>query len=265
MKIRFPYLDVEYKSQAKVGTHVIATNQAANAGAIALNCKLELIRRCSDPECFDLNKPQFFSITMDHHTAVINLHWVSQMENGQDRFHSRELKSYLLREADGLRSIQRAVKNILDYGLIERLPEVCKALDVYREIVLKENADEARKRNGTQAHTAPQPESPQSPADQAQEESQDDIEVEDIALASVEENEGDEPQKEAAPPQPAQRRSGRKPTPTQRPVQKSTSPPVRQSKRKGVTKKAPAKAQTKSLAKTMHTKQVTRAMEAVAG
>ena len=36
-KLRFPFLDIEFKSQAKNGTHFVATNQVAGAGAIVLS------------------------------------------------------------------------------------------------------------------------------------------------------------------------------------------------------------------------------------
>jgi hypothetical protein len=263
-KLRFPFLDIEFKSEAKNGTHRIGTNQIANAGAIALNGKLELMRRCCDTSVIDFDKPQFFSMTMDHEQARINVHWLSKTEEGQYKFHIEGILKRYLNDADGQRAIQRAIKNILEYGADELLPELCAALDKYQKIPDPPEAVGATTNQETTVQAEPQPESVPQPAGQGHEDGQEDVELEHIAIASVEEDEADGPE-EAAPPQPAQRRSRRKPTPTQRPVQKSTSPPVRQSKRKGVTKKAPAKAQTRSLAKTMHTKQVTRAMEAVAG
>lgn len=45
-KLRFPFLNIEFKSQAKDGTLHVATDQVAGAGAIALSGKLELILHC---------------------------------------------------------------------------------------------------------------------------------------------------------------------------------------------------------------------------
>jgi hypothetical protein len=73
-KFRFPFLNIEFKSQAKNCTHYVATNQVAGAGAIALNNHLELIRRSFGAESFDFDEPQFFSVTMDHKLARINVH-----------------------------------------------------------------------------------------------------------------------------------------------------------------------------------------------
>lgn len=85
---RFPFLDVEFKSQAKGGSHFIATNQVANAGSTATNGGLELIRRISGVVEPDQTEPQFFSLSTDHALACVNVHWLStNAENGQFSFH----------------------------------------------------------------------------------------------------------------------------------------------------------------------------------
>jgi hypothetical protein len=43
----FPFIDIEFKALAKGGSHIIATNQAANAGAIVGHGLVELTRRAS--------------------------------------------------------------------------------------------------------------------------------------------------------------------------------------------------------------------------
>jgi hypothetical protein len=55
-----------------------------------------------------------------------------------------------LTDADGLRAIIRAIKNILDYGSDIRLRKLCEALDVYRERVILE-----RKAGTTERHQEP--------------------------------------------------------------------------------------------------------------
>ncbi|KAL8861014.1 MAG: hypothetical protein Q9178_002527 [Gyalolechia marmorata] len=138
-KLRFPFLDIEFKSQAKSGTHYIATNQVAGAGAVALNSNLELIRRSFGAENFDFDEPRFFSITMDHELARINVHWLSNpTEGGQYSFHVEGLSKHLLDDANSLRALRRAIKNILDYGSNARLRKLCDALDAYRERVISE-------------------------------------------------------------------------------------------------------------------------------
>jgi hypothetical protein len=138
-KLQFPFLDIDFKSQAKNGTHYIATNQAAGAGAVALNGHLELMRRSFGVDNLDYNEPQFFSVTMDHQLACVNVHWVSPLaEGGQYSFHVEGLSKHLLDDANGIRAVRRAVKNILDYGDDARLRALCHALDAYREKVIHE-------------------------------------------------------------------------------------------------------------------------------
>ncbi len=64
--VRFPFLDLESKAQASGETHFIATNQVANAGAVAMGVTLESARRISAEGNIDFNEPQFFSISIDH-------------------------------------------------------------------------------------------------------------------------------------------------------------------------------------------------------
>ena len=152
-KLRFPFLDIEFKSQAKNGTHYIATNQAAGAGAIALNGHLELIRRSFGMEGFDYDEPQFFSVTMDHQLACVNVHWLSApTDDGQYKFHVEGLSKHLLDDGNGLRAVVRAIKNILEYGSDPRLRKLCDALDAYRKTVIAER--EAMNRQREQSYNA---------------------------------------------------------------------------------------------------------------
>ncbi|KAK5321522.1 hypothetical protein LTR98_011888, partial [Exophiala xenobiotica] len=134
-KVRFPFLQIEFKSQAKNGTHYIATNQAAGAGAIALNGNLELIRRSFGMEKFDCEEPRYFSVTIDHQLACVNVHWLKAPaeKGGQHSFHVEGLSKHLLDDANGIRALSRAIKNILDNGADARLRTLCGALDAYRE------------------------------------------------------------------------------------------------------------------------------------
>ncbi|KAK5215345.1 hypothetical protein LTR72_011593 [Exophiala xenobiotica] len=152
-KVRFPFLQIEFKSQAKNGTHYIATNQAAGAGAIALNGNLELIRRSFGMEKFDCEEPRYFSVTIDHQLACVNVHWLKAPaeKGGQHSFHVEGLSKHLLDDANGIRALSRAIKNILDNGADARLRTLCGALDAYRETVI-------RNRNAANAQRERQPE-----------------------------------------------------------------------------------------------------------
>ena len=138
----FPFLNFEYKSQVKGGSMTVATDQAANAGAVVGHGLTELAQRASEWKSLDYNEPQFFSIVMDHKLVQINVHWLRHnASDGQFSFHVHELSEYLLRDPNTIGIIQRAVKNIVDWGLQTRLPMICKELDAYREKLSRENAE----------------------------------------------------------------------------------------------------------------------------
>ncbi|KAI9856048.1 MAG: hypothetical protein M1813_009268 [Trichoglossum hirsutum] len=129
----FPFIDIEFKALARGGSHVIATNKAANNNNNVLHLTA---RRGSGLETLDCNEPHFFSISMDHTSVYVNVHRLSTSTGGeQSMFHVEMLSLYNLRDLGGLRAVQKTVKNILDWGRGERLQMICKQLDAYNEKV----------------------------------------------------------------------------------------------------------------------------------
>ena len=137
--LSFPYLSIEFKSQATGGTPFIANNQNAGSGAMGMQGHLEVAKRTTGLEDFDFDAPQYFSVSIDQRNADVNVHWVSKPEqSGAFGFHMARLKTHCLSEPEGLRAIHKAVKNILDYNAGTRLRELCEALDRYRDTKEKE-------------------------------------------------------------------------------------------------------------------------------
>ena len=99
----FPFITIEFKSQAKKGTHFVATNQTAGAGAIALNGQLELMRRSCNATALDANMPRFFSVTIDQSYAQINVHWMGgdPVQGEPYSFHSKGVARHFLHTAEG--------------------------------------------------------------------------------------------------------------------------------------------------------------------
>lgn len=60
-------------------------------------------------------------------------------------FHVKGLSIYLLNGVNGLRALQRVIKNILDNGSGARLRKFCEALDAYRQRVISEREAAATK------------------------------------------------------------------------------------------------------------------------
>lgn len=96
---------------------------------------LELARRISAEGKIDFSEPQFFSISIDHATVYINVHWLSKdAESGAYCFHMRHLQRYFL-DVDGLKAVDLAVKNILHYCANKRLLRIRQQLDMYAQKV----------------------------------------------------------------------------------------------------------------------------------
>lgn len=70
----------------------------------------------------------------------MNVHWLSKdTEIGGFCFHTSLLQWYCL-DANGLRTVNRAVNNILDYGVNKRLQKICGELDTYAQKCIEEMA-----------------------------------------------------------------------------------------------------------------------------
>ncbi|KAL8635126.1 MAG: hypothetical protein Q9228_007355 [Teloschistes exilis] len=157
--IRFPFAVVEYKSQARGGTIYVATNQAAGAGAVAMNGFLELMIRGPGLDAFQVDKPLFFSVTMDLDSAHINVHWIGKKPDTNERtFHLEELRMLPLGYDDSIQVLQRALKNIHDYAAGDLLKFIVDALDEYRNN--KTKAGKAKRQAKAEHHSPPSPPKP---------------------------------------------------------------------------------------------------------
>ncbi len=139
--LRFPFLIIEVKSQAKDGSVRVARNQAAGAGAVALNGLLQLVSRGPGLDGFDYTRPLFFSVTMDQEFAGVNVHWIGQNPvTKQHTFHLEELDALPLKYRDNIQVLQRAIKNIFDHGTGTHLKLIAGALDEYRKKIMAQRA-----------------------------------------------------------------------------------------------------------------------------
>ena len=162
--LRFPYLIVEIKSQAKDGTIRVARNQAAGAGAIALNGYLELMSRGPGLDEFDFNRPLFFSVIMDQEFAGVSAHWIGKnFDTNQHTFHLEELKMLTLKYDDSIHVLQRTIKNIHDYARGPHLESILDALDEYRRKIIAQRAAESTEKPRDEIGARAPPSPPQPP------------------------------------------------------------------------------------------------------
>ncbi|KAL7919363.1 hypothetical protein ACQKWADRAFT_315710 [Trichoderma austrokoningii] len=144
----FPFLILEFKSQAKEGSLYTGTNQAAGAGAIAMNGIRELWSRSSPGlavDSFNLNEPQVFSATMDQNILSLNVHWMgARPDTDQLSYNLEEVSMYFLKYGDGMQRLKDAIKNICDHFADKPLKDIRTSLARYREILIARDAEETR-------------------------------------------------------------------------------------------------------------------------
>jgi hypothetical protein len=97
---------------------------------------------------------------MDYELARINVHWIRvPTDGGQCSFHVEGFSQHLLRDANGLKTVIRAIKNILDYGTDTRLQKFCEALNAYRKkFIAEKEAAASEKDQNYKAQIKSQPE-----------------------------------------------------------------------------------------------------------
>ena len=145
--LRFPFLQLEFKS-ISTGIRKVAENQVANGGAIAMRGLLELYRRILAEKDINMNIPQFFSLCLDQAVVYVNVHWLSyNADNMTISFHMVRIESYFLDRSKSLKKVHQILKNILDYGLRERLTRIREALDKYYQDFILERETAIHRRN----------------------------------------------------------------------------------------------------------------------
>lgn len=147
----FPFLTVELKSQIKGGTDYAATNQAANTGSVALYSFVKFMKLGYGMEDFDYEKPLFFSITGDHRVAFINIHWLEPGKNGEEyAYHMQAIDGFPFVNREMILRFNKAVWNIIDWGMGPRLDQICQDVDRFRENFVQA-ANEASSRQQAQS------------------------------------------------------------------------------------------------------------------
>lgn len=116
---------------------------------------LELWSRSFELDSLDFNEPRFFSVIMDHTMAHLNVHWIrNQADIGQHSFHLDEVSIHLMDDADSVRALIRAIKNILEECSDARLHKLRAALDEHRSNVLAPPPERRRRGKRTRPNQA---------------------------------------------------------------------------------------------------------------
>ena len=128
----WPFFMIELKAASRGGTHFVGENQAAGAGAHCVKSVETLFsftqRERIEEKTFD---SLVFSCVADAQHGTLWVHWRDSEANGELKYKNTELRDYAWKhDPKDLVDFRRAVRNIIDYGVNERLPEIKEALDV---------------------------------------------------------------------------------------------------------------------------------------
>jgi len=122
----WPFFAVEYKSQSRLGSTWVAENQNAGTGSHCVNSIETLMSYTTNTDERQITDSIAFSCVVDSHNASLWVHW---REDGDDpRFVSSEVGYYHFHRPRDIREFRAGVKNIIDYGLSERLTMIKNAL-----------------------------------------------------------------------------------------------------------------------------------------
>lgn len=138
-----PFLSVEYKSEgpSSNGSLWVAENQCFGASAACnnmvshLNDALAAVSRHPGP--IGRLEGAVFSIAMSNRVVILYVSWLSAPQT----FSSAHMKTYLVRDHHHFLEFRRTVRNIVDWGMGERLQCVYDCLDVLVEEERLKNQD----------------------------------------------------------------------------------------------------------------------------
>lgn len=153
-----PFFAVDFKAQSRQGTFWVAENQCAGFGAHRMNSVTHLFQRVQ--RAVQTEDVVMFSCTMDCNSAVFWVHWREMNSNGDTPWHYRSAQALHLDliNSDDVRQLPQTIRNILDFGLGDRLTKI---RELARHLIpLKPQLDQEEKEMKTRS--APDDEDGQS-------------------------------------------------------------------------------------------------------
>lgn len=126
----WPFFVAEFKSGSRGGTRWVAENQNAGTGCHCVNSMETLLKYTRKQDLpRQIIDSLAFSCVADADFGSLWVHWLeSETDNGPRRFVSSEVDSYLFKKPADLRQFRASVRNIIEYGINERLPIIKEAL-----------------------------------------------------------------------------------------------------------------------------------------
>ncbi|KAJ9497086.1 hypothetical protein H2202_007558 [Exophiala xenobiotica] len=117
----WPYFTVEFKSEAQGGTFWVAENQNAVSGSLCVNSMEKLL------SIVQSGHTEFDSVSFSCNISSSNADiWIHYCQN--QRFFSAELEHFHMRRWRDVICFRNSVKNIVEFGWQERLPQISALL-----------------------------------------------------------------------------------------------------------------------------------------
>jgi len=127
-----PFFTIQWKGFQ--GSMQLAKDQARQDGADMVHSRRKVIERAGvSPKTDELDAASMaFTCVINAEAAHLHIHWAEDVE-GKTDWLMAVVKRYHLEEESDFVDLRRALYNILDWGLSERLALVKQQVDLYRE------------------------------------------------------------------------------------------------------------------------------------
>ena len=140
----WPFFAIEYKSPSRLGSRWVAANQNAGTGSHCVNSIETLLSYTRTREQRQITDSVAFSCVVDSHDASLWVHW-REHGNGS-HYVSSEIDFYHFHRPQDIRHFRSSVRNIIDFGLDERLPMIKSALfDLIPQLPIWDEEDKVAK------------------------------------------------------------------------------------------------------------------------
>ncbi|KAF7502366.1 hypothetical protein GJ744_005987 [Endocarpon pusillum] len=146
----WPFFAVEVKSPSRGGTTWVAENQNAGTGAHCVN-SMNLLLEYTNSQPRSETQSLAFTSVADYNGASLWIHWRELGEDG--RFMMSEIDYFRFKRPDDIRGFRAKVRNIIEFGLGDRLDTIKGALmELFPQVERWEDEDRSgrvRRRSDT--------------------------------------------------------------------------------------------------------------------
>jgi hypothetical protein len=129
-----PFFVIQWKGFA--GSLEKAKEQARRDGAAMVHSRRKAVEKIAPIDQGGMDRIDLdtiaFSCAITTFLAHIHVHW-AEVAAGKFNWHIAKVGTYIIDEEEGVRDLRRALHNILDWGLRERLETVKSQLKVFQE------------------------------------------------------------------------------------------------------------------------------------